>query len=137
MKSLVTLAWAVTSAAAIACNQLSDPYEALAGSSFHVFCNSYLTGGNQIGPSFEVIDLETCIQLCADTPNCQAVLFDRSQYLCYTMDGTDGPAPNNLGIIYNHFIAINTNTVGIIIVIGVVYIGLDIRVYIRGHTRVN
>ncbi|KAF0642204.1 hypothetical protein FPSE5266_05544 [Fusarium pseudograminearum] len=63
---------------------------------FEIVCNSYSTGGDQIGPSFELGDLETCVSLCAGTTGCKVALFDRSQFLCYLLDGTDGPAPNNL-----------------------------------------
>ncbi|KAG8667774.1 hypothetical protein FPOAC1_012613 [Fusarium poae] len=63
---------------------------------FEVFCNSYSTGGNQIGPSFELDDLASCIDLCAVTSDCKAALFDRSQFLCYLLDESDGPASNNL-----------------------------------------
>ncbi|KAF5979381.1 hypothetical protein FBULB1_5752 [Fusarium bulbicola] len=80
----------------VSCNQLSNPYDGPSNTHFEIICNSYSTGGNQVGPSFDVSDLETCIQLCGGDSDCKAALFDRSQFLCYLFDGSDGPAPNNL-----------------------------------------
>ncbi|KAL5623779.1 hypothetical protein FOBRF1_003029 [Fusarium oxysporum] len=80
----------------ISCNQISNPYQGSSNSQFGVVCNSYATGGNNIGPSHEVTGLAPCIDLCSTTSNCKVALFDRSQYLCYLLDGTDGPAANNL-----------------------------------------
>ncbi|RBR10789.1 uncharacterized protein FIESC28_09320 [Fusarium coffeatum] len=87
---------ATTSSAPLSCNEMSHPYQAPSGSKFQVDCDSYATGGNQIGLSHKAGDLSTCIDLCATTSNCQAALLDRSQLLCYLLDGTDGPAFNNL-----------------------------------------
>ncbi|KAL6922425.1 hypothetical protein FSST1_006451 [Fusarium sambucinum] len=97
-KATLCALWAflIPLCSSISCSQLSNPYEGPFNKQFEVICNSYSTGGDQIGPSFEVIDLETCIQLCADTLGCKAALFDRSQYLCYLLDASDGPAPNSL-----------------------------------------
>ncbi|KAH7204748.1 hypothetical protein DER44DRAFT_827686 [Fusarium oxysporum] len=80
----------------ISCNQINNPYQGSSNSQFEVVCNSYATGGNNIGPSHEVTGLAPCIDLCSTTSNCKVALFDRSQYLCYLLDGTDGPAANNL-----------------------------------------
>ncbi|KAF4472904.1 hypothetical protein FAGAP_13486 [Fusarium agapanthi] len=99
MRPQATLAlWAflIPLCSAVSCNQLSTPYDGPSNSQFEITCNSYSTGGNQIGPSFDSTDLESCIQMCGDTSNCKAALFDRSQFICYLMDGSDGPAPNNL-----------------------------------------
>ncbi|KAF5250666.1 hypothetical protein FANTH_4109 [Fusarium anthophilum] len=84
------------SSAPVSCNRLSNPYDGPSNTHFEIICNSYSTGGNQVGPSFDVSDLETCIQLCGGDSGCKAALFDRSQFLCYLFDGSDGPAPNNL-----------------------------------------
>ncbi|KAK6710995.1 hypothetical protein SNK05_005429 [Fusarium graminearum] len=101
LQQISWVCWALCSyaglALAVGCNQLSNPYSVPGyDSQFEIVCNSYSTGGDQIGSSFEVIDLETCISLCADTRGCKIALFDKSQYLCYLLDATDGPAPNNL-----------------------------------------
>ncbi|CZS80820.1 unnamed protein product [Fusarium graminearum] len=101
LQQISWVCWALCSyaglALAVGCNQLSNPYSVPGyDSQFELVCNSYSTGGDQIGSSFEVIDLETCISLCADTRGCKIALFDKSQYLCYLLDATDGPAPNNL-----------------------------------------
>ncbi|CAG1992779.1 unnamed protein product [Fusarium graminearum] len=101
LQQISWVCWALCSyaglALAVGCNQLSNPYSVPGyDSQFEIVCNSYSTGGNQIGSSFEVIDLETCISLCADTRGCKIALFDKSQYVCYLLDATDGPAPNNL-----------------------------------------
>ncbi|KAF5544661.1 hypothetical protein FMEXI_6490 [Fusarium mexicanum] len=99
MRPQATLAlWAflIPLCSAVSCNQLSNPYDGPSNTQFEIHCNSYSTGGNQIGPSFEVSDLETCIQLCGDNSDCKAALFDRSQFLCYLMDDSDGPVSNNL-----------------------------------------
>ncbi|KAM0228302.1 hypothetical protein ACHAPO_010846 [Fusarium lateritium] len=97
-KATLCALWAflIPLCSSISCNQLSNPYDGYSNKQFEVICNSYSTGGDQIGPSFEVIDLETCIQLCADTSGCKAALFERSQYLCYLLDDSDGLAATNL-----------------------------------------
>ncbi|KAF5627117.1 hypothetical protein F52700_8600 [Fusarium sp. NRRL 52700] len=99
MRPQTTLAlWAflIPLCLAVSCNQLSNPYDGPSNKQFEIVCNSYSTGGNQVGSSFEVTDLETCIQLCGDDATCKVALLDKSQLLCYLMDESDGPAPNNL-----------------------------------------
>ncbi|KIL86461.1 hypothetical protein FAVG1_10290 [Fusarium avenaceum] len=81
---------------AASCNQLSNPYQGPDDKQFDTTCNTYSLGGNQIGPTVEVTDLGSCIELCATTSGCKVALFDRSQYLCYTLDESDGPASNSL-----------------------------------------
>ncbi|KAH6950821.1 hypothetical protein DER45DRAFT_649320 [Fusarium avenaceum] len=81
---------------AASCNQLSNPYQGPDDTQFDITCNSYSLGGNQIGPTIEVTDLGTCIELCATTSGCKVALFDRSQNFCYTLDESDGPASNSL-----------------------------------------
>ncbi|RGP81822.1 hypothetical protein FLONG3_17 [Fusarium longipes] len=85
-----------TSLAPVSCYQMTNPYRLPSGSQFEVNCNSYSTDGDQIGSTLDAIDLSQCIDLCVDTTNCKAALFDRSQSLCYLMDGSDGPVLNNL-----------------------------------------
>ncbi|KAF5579175.1 uncharacterized protein FSUBG_13666 [Fusarium subglutinans] len=84
------------SSAPVPCNQLSNPYDGPSNTQFEIVCNSYSTGGNQIGPSFDATDLEICIGRCGITTGCKVALFDKSQLLCYLMDESDGPTPNNL-----------------------------------------
>ncbi|RBR12677.1 hypothetical protein FVER53590_29051 [Fusarium verticillioides] len=84
------------SSAPVSCNQLSNPYDGPSNTQFEIVCNSYSTGGNQIGSSSEATDLEICIGRCGDVTGCKVALFDKSQLLCYLMDESDGPAPNNL-----------------------------------------
>lgn len=78
------------------CDQLSNPYQGPGDAQFEITCNAYSLGGNQIGPTIGVTDLSSCIDLCATTSGCKVALFDRSQYLCYTLDESDGPASNSL-----------------------------------------
>ncbi|CAG7557808.1 unnamed protein product [Fusarium equiseti] len=87
---------ATQSSAPLSCNEMSNPYQGISGLKFQVDCNSYATGGNQIGSTHKTFDLSACIELCATTKDCQAALLDRSQSLCYFLDGTDGPAFNDL-----------------------------------------
>ncbi|KAF5668772.1 hypothetical protein FDENT_11701 [Fusarium denticulatum] len=93
---LALWAFLIPLCSATSCDQLSNPYDGPSGTQFGIICNSYSTGGNQIGPSFEANDLETCIQLCGSSTGCKVALFDKNQGLCYLMDESDGPAPNNL-----------------------------------------
>ncbi|CVL08702.1 uncharacterized protein FMAN_06859 [Fusarium mangiferae] len=78
------------------CDQLDNPYQGPGDAQFDITCNAYSLGGNQIGPTIGVTDLSSCIDLCATTFGCKVALFDRSQYLCYTLDESDGPASNSL-----------------------------------------
>ncbi|KAK7590031.1 hypothetical protein V3481_008987 [Fusarium oxysporum f. sp. vasinfectum] len=94
--TLSALTTSSASSVPTSCNQLSNPYLGPSNSQFEVVCNSYSTGGNQIGPTHEVTGLAPCIDLCSTTSSCRAALFDRSQSLCYLMDATDGPVANNL-----------------------------------------
>ncbi|CZR43779.1 uncharacterized protein FPRO_07304 [Fusarium proliferatum ET1] len=100
MRSKATLCalWAslISFGLAASCDQLSNPYQGPDDTQFEITCNAYSLGGNQIGPTIEVTDLSSCIELCATTSGCKAALFDRSQYLCYTLDESDGPASNSL-----------------------------------------
>ncbi|KLO95471.1 uncharacterized protein LW93_8011 [Fusarium fujikuroi] len=100
MRSKATLCalWAslLSFCLAASCDQLSNPYQGPDDTQFEITCNAYSLGGNQIGPTIEVTDLSSCIELCATTSGCKAALFDRSQYLCYTLDESDGPASNSL-----------------------------------------
>ncbi|KAF5697378.1 hypothetical protein FGLOB1_12805 [Fusarium globosum] len=100
MRSKATLCalWAslISFCLAASCDQLSNPYQGPDDTQFEITCDAYSLGGNQIGPTIEVTDLESCIELCATTSGCKAALFDRSQYLCYTLDESDGPASNSL-----------------------------------------
>ncbi|RKL31145.1 hypothetical protein BFJ72_g11162 [Fusarium proliferatum] len=100
MRSKATLCalWAslIPFCLAASCDQLSNPYQGPDDTQFEITCNAYSLGGNQIGPTIEVTDLSSCIELCATTSGCKAALFDRSQYLCYTLDESDGPASNSL-----------------------------------------
>ncbi|RBQ73520.1 hypothetical protein FVER14953_20447 [Fusarium verticillioides] len=93
---LALWAFLIPLCSAISCNQLTNPYDGPSGTQFGIICNSYSTGGNQIGSSFEANDLETCIQLCPGVSGCKVALFDKNQALCYLMDESDGPQPNNL-----------------------------------------
>ncbi|KAG9503442.1 hypothetical protein J7337_006287 [Fusarium musae] len=93
---LALWAFLIPLCSAISCNQLTNPYDGPSGTQFGIICNSYSTGGNQIGSSFEANDLETCIRLCPDVSGCKVALFDKNQALCYLMDESDGPQPNNL-----------------------------------------
>ncbi|KAG5811364.1 hypothetical protein H9Q74_006070 [Fusarium xylarioides] len=78
------------------CSEISNSYQGPSNSQFEVTCNSYSTGGNQIGTTHVVSSIAPCIDLCAATSSCKAAMFDRSQYFCYLLDGSDGPAANNL-----------------------------------------
>ncbi|PNP78641.1 hypothetical protein FNYG_07987 [Fusarium nygamai] len=78
------------------CSEISNPYQGPSNSQFEVTCNSYSTGGNQIGNTHGVTGIAPCIDLCAATSGCKAAMFDRSQSFCYLLDGSDGPAANNL-----------------------------------------
>ncbi|KAF5712281.1 hypothetical protein FMUND_8555 [Fusarium mundagurra] len=78
------------------CSEISNPYQGPSDSQFEVTCNSYSTGGNQIGTTHVVTGIAPCIDLCAATSGCKAAMFDRSQSFCYLLDGSDGPAANNL-----------------------------------------
>ncbi|KAF5567588.1 hypothetical protein FPHYL_3211 [Fusarium phyllophilum] len=78
------------------CSEISNPYQGPSNSQFEVTCNSYSTGGDQIGTTHVVTGIAPCIDLCAATSGCKAAMFDRSQSFCYLLDGYDGPAANNL-----------------------------------------
>ncbi|KAF5584299.1 hypothetical protein FPANT_7902 [Fusarium pseudoanthophilum] len=77
------------------CSEISNPYQGPSDSQFEVTCNSYSTGGNQIGDTHLVTGIVPCIELCATSSSCKAAMFDRSQSSCYLLDGSDGPAANN------------------------------------------
>ena len=100
MRSKATLCafWAslIPFCLAVSCDQLRNPYQGPADTQFEITCNAYSLGGNQIGPTIEVTDLASCVDICATMSGCKAALFDRSQYLCYTLDESDGPASNSL-----------------------------------------
>ncbi|KAF5564855.1 hypothetical protein FNAPI_1933 [Fusarium napiforme] len=78
------------------CGDITNPYQGPSNSQFEVTCNSYSTGGNQIGNTHLVTGIAPCIDLCAATSGCKAAMVDRSQSWCYLLDGSDGPAANNL-----------------------------------------